>query len=68
VAISSGESKVGVEKKIDKKPSFQDIDTKDLKTKAGRSNCVLSTNKLKQEGLELPNIYQAIEKILINYK
>jgi hypothetical protein len=29
--ISSGESKVGVEKKIDKRPSFQDIDTKDLK-------------------------------------
>ena len=29
--LSSGEAKVGVEKQIDKRPSFQDIDTKDLK-------------------------------------
>lgn len=29
--LSSGESKVGIERQVDQKPSFQDIDTKDLK-------------------------------------
>ena len=53
---------------VDKNFEYVIIDTKDLKTKAGRSNCVLNTDKLKKEGIELLDIHKSIEKILLNYK
>ena len=53
---------------VDKNFQYIIIDTKDLKTKAGRSNCVLNTDKLKKEGLELLNVHKVIENILTNYK
>ena len=53
---------------VDKNFKYTLIDTKDLKTKAGRSNCVLNTDKLKKEGIELPEIHKIIEDILKNYK
>jgi 3,5-epimerase/4-reductase len=53
---------------VDKNFKYTIIDTKELKTKAGRSNCVLNTDKLKKEGIELMDIHEAIEKILLNYK
>lgn len=35
--------------------------------KAGRSNCVLSTEKLEKEGINLPPVKEALKKILIEY-
>jgi len=52
---------------VDKNFEYIIIETKDLKTKAGRSNCVLNTDKLKREGIELLEIHEAIEKILKDY-
>jgi len=52
---------------VDKNFKYTIIKTEDLKTKAGRSNCVLNTDKLKNEGIELPDIHQAVENILKNY-
>jgi dTDP-4-dehydrorhamnose reductase len=52
---------------VDKNFKYTIIDTVDLKTKAGRSNCVLNTDKLKKEGILLPDIHVAIEKILKDY-
>ena len=53
---------------VDKNFKYTIINTKDLKTKAGRSNCVLNTDKLKKEGINLLDVHKAIEKILVNYK
>ncbi len=53
---------------VDNNFKYTIIDTKDLKTKAGRSNCVLNTDKLQKEGIKLPDIYQAIEEILKKYR
>jgi 3,5-epimerase/4-reductase len=55
-------------KLVDKNFKYTIINTKDLKTKAGRSNCVLNTDKLKKEGIELPEIHERIEEILKDYK
>lgn len=52
---------------VDKNFKYTIIDTVDLKTKAGRSNCVLNTDKLQKEGITLPEIHQRIEEILKNY-
>jgi 3,5-epimerase/4-reductase len=53
---------------VDKNFKYTIIDTRELKTKAGRSNCVLNTDKLKREGIELPDIHLAIEEVLKDYK
>lgn len=53
---------------VDKNFKYTIIKTKDLKTKAGRSNCVLNTDKLRKEGVELLDIHQSIENILKSYK
>ncbi len=53
---------------VDSSLQYTIIDTKDLKTKAGRSNCVLNTDKLKKEGIELLDVHEALNKILLNYK
>jgi dTDP-4-dehydrorhamnose reductase len=37
-------------------------------TKAGRSNCVLSTNKLESEGIKLPEIHKRLPEVLKEYK
>jgi 3,5-epimerase/4-reductase len=41
-------------------PDWEFIDLENLKTKAKRSNCVLSTEKIKNLGLELPNTKDSI--------
>jgi len=43
-----------------KNPRWQFIDIKDLNTKANRSNCVLSTEKIKNLGLQLPNTKESL--------
>jgi 3,5-epimerase/4-reductase len=53
---------------VDKNFKYTLIETKNLKTRAGRSNCVLNTDKLKKEGIELLDIHKSIKKILTNYK
>lgn len=40
----------------------------DAITKAKRSNCVLNTDKLIKEGIEMPEIHQAIKECLLNYR
>jgi 3,5-epimerase/4-reductase len=52
---------------IDPNHKYTLIKTKDLKTKAGRSNCVLNTDKLKKEGIVLPEVHLVIEKIIKQY-
>ncbi|MBD3362753.1 sugar nucleotide-binding protein [Candidatus Dojkabacteria bacterium] len=37
-------------------------------TKAGRSNCILDTAKLKGEGIELPEIHDRLPQVLKEYK
>lgn len=53
---------------VDNNFTYTIIDTKDLNTKAGRSNCILNTDKLKNEGIELTDIHTSIENILAEYK
>lgn len=43
-------------------PNWKFIETKDLNTVAKRSNCVLSTDKIKQLGLELPETISSIQR------
>jgi len=42
--------------------NWQFIDLKDLKTKANRSNCVLSTDKIKNLGLQLPDTLSSLRR------
>ncbi len=37
-------------------------------TKAGRSNCILNTRKLEEEGIKLPEIHETVRMVLKNYK
>ncbi len=53
---------------VDQEFRYQIINTEDLNTKAGRSNCVLNTDKLKNEGIEIPEIHKAVKEILKKYK
>ena len=55
---------------IDPSHRFESLSLEGLNniTKANRSNCVLSTKKLKDVGLEFPEIHIALEECLINYK
>jgi dTDP-4-dehydrorhamnose reductase len=48
-----------------KNPNWKFIDLKDLNTKANRSNCVLSTEKLKKIGLELPNTRDSLVRDIV---
>jgi dTDP-4-dehydrorhamnose reductase len=48
-----------------KNPNWKFIELKDLKTKANRSNCVLSTQKLKTFGLELPNTRDSLVRDIV---
>ncbi|MBI3671346.1 sugar nucleotide-binding protein [Candidatus Azambacteria bacterium] len=53
---------------VDPDFKYQLIDAKSLKTKAGRSNCILSTKKLEDEGIKLPEIHEAMREVLKHYK
>ena len=44
------------------------IEGLDLITKGKRSNCILNTNKLKSEGIFLPEIHDAVKECLLKYK
>ena len=52
-----------------KKHEFEVISLNDLDgiTKAGRSNCVLSTKKLENIGIEVPEVKGAVKKCLTEY-
>lgn len=43
-------------------PNWKFINVEELNTKAKRSNCVLSTTKIEQMGLALPNTLQSLER------
>lgn len=43
-------------------PNWRFIEVKDLNTKANRSNCVLSTEKIKSIGLSLPSTLESLER------
>lgn len=47
-------------------PNWQFIDLKDLNTKANRSNCVLSTDKIAKLGLQLPNTEKSLIRDIQN--
>jgi len=44
------------------------VDELDKITIARRSNCMLNTDKLRAEGIELPEIHKAVEECLLSYK
>lgn len=48
--------------------SIMTLNELDNATKAKRSNCILSTNKLEREGITLPEIHLAVEECLLKYK
>ena len=54
--------KNGVENK-----NWDFIQTKDLDTKANRSNCVLSTDKIERFNLPFPNAMQSIERDIAKF-
>lgn len=43
-------------------PNWNFVELKDIKIKANRSNCVLATNKIKSVNLELPNVFDSLER------
>jgi dTDP-4-dehydrorhamnose reductase len=45
-----------------KNPNWEFIETENLNTVAKRSNCVLSTDKIKKLGLELPDTISSIRR------
>lgn len=55
---------------VDPSFTYTLMDTKELNevTKAGRSNCILNTEKLAQEGIVLPEIHDAVRNVLMHYK
>ena len=55
---------------IDPNHTYESISEAELSklTKAARSNCLLSTNKLENEGIVLPEIHERIREILVEYK
>jgi 3,5-epimerase/4-reductase len=48
-----------------KNPNWKFISLDELNTKANRSNCVLSTDKLKRFGLELPNTRDSLVRDIV---
>lgn len=53
---------------VDPNFTYTIIPTEMLKTKAGRSNCILNTDKLALEGIHLTPIQEAVRKVLQDYK
>ena len=43
-------------------PNWNFIDTANLKTQARRSNCVLSTDKIRAYNLQLPSVHESLER------
>ncbi len=54
---------------VDPKHTYEPISEEDLAkmTKTARSNCLLSTKKLENEGIKLPEIHERIKEILVEY-
>lgn len=53
---------------IDPTFEYTIIPTEELDTKAGRSNCILNTDKLDREGIEMPDIKSTIIAIMMRNK
>lgn len=68
--ISAGEIMRMYQSIVDPYHKFEQMSLKELDqvTLGKRSNCHLSTAKLASEGLELPEIHQAVEECLIRYR
>lgn len=49
-----------------KNPNWKFIELKDLNTKANRSNCVLSTDKITKLGLELPSTRDSLVRDIVS--
>jgi dTDP-4-dehydrorhamnose reductase len=49
-------------------PNWRFVSIEEANFKVQRSNCILSTEKIKNIGLELPNVKEAIEKAIKLYK
>ena len=69
-AISPFEIMKMYERIVDNNHICEPIGRSDLNkiTVGERSNCILSTQKLKERGIMLPNIHKAVEKCLMQYK
>jgi dTDP-4-dehydrorhamnose reductase len=48
-----------------KNPNWKFIELKDLNTKANRSNCILSTDKINSLGLQLPNTNDSLVRDIV---
>jgi dTDP-4-dehydrorhamnose reductase len=56
---------------VDPNHTYETISLAELErtlTRAGRSNCILSTKKLESHGVVLPNSHQKLEEVLQKYK
>jgi 3,5-epimerase/4-reductase len=69
-SITHGEILKMYKEIVDPSHTYQPISIEELAkiTKAGRSNCLLSTNKIENEGIILPDIHERIREILVEYK
>lgn len=69
-AMSPYEIMMEYKKVVDSKHSFERLTLDHLSevVKAGRSNCILSTAKLKGEGIELPPVAESLKKALYELK
>jgi len=52
---------------VDPTLQFTVVPFENLKQKAGRSNCILNTNKIKNLGLSLPTLNESLPKMLKKY-
>jgi dTDP-D-glucose 4,6-dehydratase len=68
--ISAAEIMEMYKQLIDSSHNFEILSLEELDslTKGKRSNCVLNTEKLKSEGINLPEIHNAVRTCLLKYK
>ena len=66
--ISAAEIMGAYQEEIDPNHIFEVIPLDKLNTKTRRANSYMNTNKLKAEGIELPEIHNAVRRCLREYK
>jgi len=49
-------------------PKWNFVSVKDANFKVGRSNCILDTSKIKNMGIELPDVKESFKKSINTYK
>jgi dTDP-4-dehydrorhamnose reductase len=66
---ATGEEIVNLLKKYNiQNKRWRFLDQKDIGFKTPRSNCILSTDKIQKLNLELPNVFESLEKSIKNLK